>query len=64
MHVAHVAGTKDGQRQLQCMKILCLLSLSGGKTEEQIVADGALAPVVKNLRVRSGRAAARWDVGR
>lgn len=54
VHVAHVAGTKDGQRQLQCMKILCLLSLSGGKTEEQIVADGALAPVVKNLRESFG----------
>ncbi len=52
VHVAQTA--KDGQRLLQCTKILCLLSLSGGQTEELVVADGALPVVVQCLRESFG----------
>ena len=55
VEVAQTVSARDGQRQLMCMKVLCLLSTSRGKTEEQVVLDGALKPVVRILREGIGK---------
>lgn len=41
---------RHGPRELECIKILCSLALTQGKTEERIIADGALPTLVEIVR--------------
>ena len=42
--------TKHTPRELECVKILCLLALTNGKTERRIIVDGGLLPLVDIVR--------------
>jgi len=53
--VAQVSSVKDSPRELQCIRILCNLSFSDGKTEHQMVQHGCLVPLVRILREGVGQ---------